>query len=144
MAIYHKTPQDANRITPREEEIPPILPPQPDNIAGSVTGNNKIQDVGKNLWEGEAFAQQRALKRQVGASPVPPPGDGIQQEYGGMFMQPLALKGEIYSQELNKKHTEEKTLAEKHMEQYKAAKTDEEKKEVVMHSELHGDESINN
>jgi len=136
MAIYHKTPQDANRITPREEEIPPILPPQP--------GNNKIQDVGKNLWEGEAFAQQRALKRQVGASPVPPPGDGIQQEYGGMFMQPLALKGEMYSRELNKKHTEEKTLADKHMEQYKSAKTDKEKKEVVMHSELHGDESINN
>jgi len=144
MAIYHKTPQDVNRITPREEQIPPILPPQPDNIAGSVTGNNKIQEVGQNLWEGEAFAQQRALKRQVGASPVPPPGDGIQQEYGGMFMQPLALKGEMYSQELNKKHTEDKSLAEKHMEQYKAAKTDEEKKEVVMHSELHGDESINN
>jgi len=144
MAIYHKTPQDGNRITPREEEIPPILPPQPDNIAGSLTGNNKIQEVGQNLWEGEAFAEQRALKRQVGASPVPPPGDGIQQEYGGMFMQPLALKGEMYSRELNKKHTEDKTLAEKHMEQYKAAKTDKEKKEVVMHSELHGDESINN
>ena len=144
MAIYHKTPQDANRITPREEEIPPILPPQPDNIAGSLTGNNKIQEVGQNLWEGEAFAEQRALKRQVGASPVPPPGDGIQQEYGGMFMQPLALKGEMYSRELNKKHTEEKTLADKHMEQYKSAKTDKEKKEVVMHSELHGDESINN
>jgi len=148
MAIYHRTPQgdpsQAKYDASRKEEIPPILPPSPDNIAGSLTGNNKIQDVGKNLWEGEAFAEQRALKRQVGASPVPPPGDGIQQEYGGMFMQPLALKGEMYSRELNKKHTEEKTLADKHMEQYKSAKTDKEKKEVVMHSELHGDESINN
>ena len=78
----------------RKEEIPPILPPQPDNIAGNLTGNNKIQDVGKNLWEGEAFAEQRALKRQVGASPVPTPGSEF-DEYGGMFAQPLAQRGEI-------------------------------------------------
>jgi len=129
MAIYHKKPQDANRITPREEQIPPILPPQPDNIAGSVTGNNKIQEVGQNLWEGEAFAQQRALKRQVGASPVPPPGDGIQQEYGGMFMQPFAQSGN--------------PVADDHMNYYKSAKTDDERKFLIKHSETHGDEIIN-
>ncbi len=110
MAIYHKTPQDGNRITPREEEIPPILPPQPDNIAGSLTGNNKIQEVGQNLWEGEAFAEQRALKRQVGASPVPPPGDGIQQEYGGMFMQPFAQSGRPYVVNKEKTGTSKDTL----------------------------------
>ena len=98
MALYHRTPpgdsSQAKYNASRKEEIPPILPPQPDNIAGSLTGNNKIQDVGKNLWEGEAFAEQRALKRQVGASPVPTPGSEF-DEYGGMFAQPLAQRGEI-------------------------------------------------
>ena len=98
MALYHRTPpgdsSQAKYNASRKEEIPPILPPQPDNIAGSLTGNNKIQDVGKNLWEGEAFAEQRALKRQVGASPVPTPGSEF-DEYGGMFAQPLAQTGEI-------------------------------------------------
>jgi hypothetical protein len=98
MALYHRTPpgdsSQAKYNASRKEEIPPILPPQPDNIAGNLTGNNKIQDVGKNLWEGEAFAEQRALKRQVGASPVPTPGSEF-DEYGGMFAQPLAQTGEI-------------------------------------------------
>lgn len=97
MAIYHKTtPQGANRITPRPEDggIPPILPPQPDNVAGSLSGNAKAQSLGENLWEGEAFAEQRALKRQVGASPVPTPGSEF-DEYGGMFSQPLAQSGKI-------------------------------------------------
>ncbi len=98
MALYHRTPpgdsSQAKYNASRKEEIPPILPPQPDNIAGNLTGNNKIQDVGKNLWEGEAFAEQRALKRQVGASPVPTPGSEF-DEYGGMFAQPLAQRGEI-------------------------------------------------
>ena len=98
MALYHRTPpgdsSQAKYNASRKEEIPPILPPQPDNIAGSLTGNNKIHDVGKNLWEGEAFAEQRALKRQVGASPVPTPGSEF-DEYGGMFAQPLAQTGEI-------------------------------------------------
>ena len=118
MAIYHKTPKGAllggrpdgpgtvssigqsvmgaNRITPRPEDgaIPPILPPQPDNIAGSLVGNAKAQSLGENLWEGEAFAEQRALKRQVGASPVPTPGSEF-DAYGGMFSQPLAQSGKI-------------------------------------------------
>lgn len=98
MALYHRTPpgdsSQAKYNASRKEEIPPILPPQPDNIAGNLTGNNKIQDVGKNLWEGEAFAEQRALKRQVGASPVPTPGSEF-DEYGGMFAQPLAQTDKI-------------------------------------------------
>ena len=116
MAIYHKTPKGAllggrpdgpgtvssigqsvmgaNRITPRPEDggIPPILPPQPDNVAGSLSGNAKAQSLGENLWEGEAFAEQRALRRQ--AAPVPTPGSEL-DEYGGMFSQPLAQSGKI-------------------------------------------------
>ena len=122
MALYHKTPKGAllggrpeegdiirgsrqgtvssvagaNRITPRPEDggIPPILPPQPDNVAGSLSSNAKAQSLGENLWEGEAFAEQRASKRQVGANPVPIPGSEF-DEYGGMFSQPLAQRGEI-------------------------------------------------
>lgn len=122
MAIYHQTPKGAllggrpeegdiirgsrqgtvssvagaNRITPRPEDggIPPILPPQPDNVAGSLSGNTKAQSLGENLWEGEALAQQRASKRQVGANPVPIPGSEF-DDYGGMFSQPLAQTGEI-------------------------------------------------
>jgi len=95
MAIYHKTtPQGANRITPRPEDggIPPILPPQPDNVAGSLSGNAKAQSLGENLWEGGAFAEQRALRRQ--ATPVSTPGSEL-DEYGGMFSQPLAQSGKI-------------------------------------------------
>ena len=113
MAIYHKTtPQGANRITPKPEDsgIPPILPPQPDNVAGNLTGNNKIQDLGENLWEGEAFAEQRALKRQVGASPVPTPGSEF-DEYGGMFSQPLAQSGEIRA--ANKQRRQDKRARKK-------------------------------
>ena len=82
----------ANRITPRPEDGR-ILPAS-DNVAGSLSGNAKAQSLGENLWEGEAFAEQRALKRQVGASPVPTPGSEF-DEYGGMFAQPLAQSGKI-------------------------------------------------
>lgn len=97
----------ANRITPRPEDggIPPILPPQPDNVAGSLSGNTKAQSLGENLWEGEAFAQQRALKRQVGASPVPTPGSEF-DAYGGMFSQPLAQRGVI--KEANKQRRQDR------------------------------------
>ena len=133
MAIYHQTPKGAllggrpeegdiirgsrqgtvssvagaNRITPRPEDggIPPILPPQPDNVAGSLSGNAKAQSLGENLWEGEAFAEQRSLKRQVGASPVPTPGSEF-DEYGGMFSQPLAQSGEI--REANKQRRQDR------------------------------------
>ena len=113
MAIYHKTtPQGANRITPRPEDggIPPILPPQPDNVAGSLSGNAKAQSLGENLWEGEAFAEQRALKRQVGASPVPTPGSEL-DEYGGMFSQPLAKRGAIKA--ANKQRRQDKRARKK-------------------------------
>ena len=93
----------ANRITPRPEEggIPPVS----DNVAGSLSGNEKAQSLGENLWEGEAFAQQRALKRQVGASPVPTPGSEF-DAYGGMFSQPLAQSGEI--KEANKQRRQDR------------------------------------
>ena len=93
----------ANRITPRPEDGR-ILPAS-DNVAGSLSGNAKAQSLGENLWEGEAFAEQRALKRQVGASPVPTPGSEF-DEYGGMFAQPLAQSGEI--KEANKQRRQDR------------------------------------
>lgn len=91
MAIYHKTPEDVNRITPREDSIPPIMPPNPDNITGSLTNNQIIQDKGKALWQGEEMANQFA-QRQLD-KPVPPPGDPISDQYGAMFNQPFSLIG---------------------------------------------------
>jgi len=131
MAIYHRTLQgdssQAKYDASRKEEIPPILPPSPDNIAGNVSENTRIQEVGQNLWEGGAFAEQRAQRRQLGASPVPPPGDGIEHdEYGTMFAQPLAQSGD--------------PVADDHMNYYKSAKNEDEKRFLIKHSEQHGDE----
>tara|TARA_R110000764_G_scaffold109079_1_gene195107 strand:+ start:66 stop:818 length:753 start_codon:yes stop_codon:yes gene_type:complete len=131
MALYHKTPKGAllggrpeegdiirgsrqgtgssigqsimgaNRITPRPEDggIPPVS----DNVAGSLSSNAKAQSLGENLWEGEAFAEQRALRRQ--AAPVPTPGSEF-DEYGGMFSQPLAQSGKI--KEANKQRRQDR------------------------------------
>ena len=177
----------ANRITPRPEEggIPPVS----GNIAGSLSGNEKAQSLGENLWEGEAFAEQRALKRQVGASPVPTPGSEF-DEYGGMFSQPLAQRGAIKA--ANKQRRQDKrarkkeikkvgvenfsidgyhtgeynkqgvnidnpekrysrknppplnqnsdSVADDHMNYYKSAENEDEKRFLVKHSEQHGDE----
>ena len=44
--------------------------------------NQKIQELGKNLFQGEEFAQQIANKEL--SQPVPPPGSIPQSPYGDM------------------------------------------------------------
>jgi len=87
MAVYHKTPQDYNRDISRPNEIPPIAPPMPDNITGNIGNNFKVQELGKNFFQGEEMANQFAQKQMD--KPVPPPGDAIGEQYGNMFMQPF-------------------------------------------------------
>jgi len=86
----HDSPKDTNRITPREESIPPIPPPNPDNITGNLTNNQIIQDKGKALWQGEEMANQFATRQMD--EPVPPPGDPTGDQYGNMFS-PFSLIG---------------------------------------------------
>ena len=86
----HDSPKDTNRITPREESIPPIPPPNPDNITGNLTNNQIIQDKGKALWQGEQMANQFATRQMD--EPVPPPGDPTGDQYGNMFS-PFSLIG---------------------------------------------------
>ena len=87
MAVYHKTPQDSNRDISRPNEIPPIAPPMPDNITGNIGNNFKVQELGKNFFQGEEMANQFAQKQMD--KPVPPPGDPIGDQLGSMFMQPF-------------------------------------------------------
>ena len=87
MAVYHKTPQDSNRDISRPNEIPPIAPPMPDNITGNIGNNFKVQELGKNFFQGEEMANQFAQKQMD--KPVPPPGDPIGDQLGNMFMQPF-------------------------------------------------------
>ena len=65
------------------QQIPPIAPPQPDNITGNLTNNQIIQDKGKALWQGEQMANQFATRQMD--QPVPPPGDPTGDQYGNMF-----------------------------------------------------------
>ena len=83
MAVYHKTPQDSNRDISRPNEIPPIAPPMPDNITGNIGNNFKVQELGKNFFQGEEMANQFAQKQMD--KPVPPPGDPTGDQYGNMF-----------------------------------------------------------
>jgi len=92
----HDSPKDTNRITPREDSIPPIPPPNPDNITGNLTNNQIIQDKGKALWQGDQFANQYASRPPVDpATPVSPQPDPIGDQYGNMFNPPFAQNGDF-------------------------------------------------
>ena len=83
MAINHNKPQD---------QIPPITPPQPDNITGNLNNNLKVQQLGANLFEGEALAGQEMAKRNLGKPVMPPSPDPMGDQYGMQFNQPFAQK----------------------------------------------------
>jgi hypothetical protein len=79
MAINHNKPQD---------QITPITPPQPDNITGNLNNNLKVQQLGKEMFQGEALAEQFAMRGLD--NPVSPPGNPMGDQLGNMFMQPFA------------------------------------------------------
>ena len=83
MAINHNKPQD---------QIPPIAAPQPDNITGNLNNNLKVQQLGANLFEGEALAGQEMAKRNLGKPVMPPSPDPMGDQYGMQFNQPFAQK----------------------------------------------------
>ncbi len=129
MAIYHKTPQDANRITPRPDEIPPIPAPKPDAVMNNRFANDKIQAMGSEWFQGEEMVAQRNAIKEMRSQPsnLPPTETQSTGDYGDPFMQPLNQNDPGFE----------------HMRYYKSAKTDDERKFLIKHSETHGDEVIN-
>jgi len=63
-----------------------MFPPMPDNISGNAKQNLKLQELGKQFFHGDQFANQYASRPPVDpAMPVPPQPDPIGDQYGNMF-----------------------------------------------------------
>lgn len=86
-AVGSVSPHSHDSSKDSAQPIPPIVPPMPDNITGNIGNNFKIQELGKNFFQGEEMANQFA-QRQID-KPVPSPGDPIGDQLGNMFMQPF-------------------------------------------------------
>ena len=82
-AVGSVSPHSHDNSNENSQQIPPIAPPQPDNITGNLTNNQVIQGKGKALWQGEEMANQFATRQMD--QPVPPPGDPTGDQYGNMF-----------------------------------------------------------
>ena len=67
-----------------------MFPPMPDNISGNAKQNLKLQELGKQFFHGDQFANQYASRPPVDpAVPVPP--NPVNED---MFMQPFSKNGE--------------------------------------------------
>jgi len=61
--------------------VPPV-----GNITGNANQNSKIEEIGKQFFHGDQFANQYASRPPVDpAMPVPPQPDPINDQYGNMF-----------------------------------------------------------
>ncbi len=68
-----------------------MFPPMPDNISGNAKQNLKLQELGKQFFHGDQFANQYASRPPVDpAVPVPP--NPVNEN---MFMQPFSKKGKV-------------------------------------------------
>jgi hypothetical protein len=62
------------------------------NITGNLNNNLKVQELGANLFQGEALAEQEMAKRNLGKPVMPPSPDPMGDQYGMQFNQPFAQK----------------------------------------------------
>ena len=101
MAQRRQAAVNSRRDIPKPDPIIPILPPppNPDNIMNNDNkfANQKMQAVGANLWQGKEMMAQKDAMKQVRSTPVPPPGQNEQGEYGEMF--PSALMNKVSDKE---------------------------------------------
>jgi len=69
------------------------------NITGNLNNNLKVQELGANLFQGEALAEQEMAKRNLGKPVMPPSPDPMGDQYGMQFNQPFAQrkKGKKYT-----------------------------------------------
>ena len=91
-AVGSIAPHSHDSSKDNAQQIPPIAPPQPDNITGNLNNNLKVQQLGANLFEGEALAGQEMAKRNLGKPVMPPSPDPMGDQYGNMFNSPFAQK----------------------------------------------------
>lgn len=103
------------------EPMEPIV--KPDNITGNLNNNQKLQNKGKALWQGQQMADQIA-QRQMD-EPVRPPGNSTTDEYGDMFTQPF-----------NKKEPKYKRVNVQDLEDMGRVKSDKKGKYVVNSDEM--------
>ena len=62
------------------------------NITGNLNNNLKVQQLGADLFQGEALAEQEMAKRNLGKPVMPPSPDPMGDQYGMQFNQPFAQK----------------------------------------------------
>jgi len=62
------------------------------NITGNLNNNLKVQELGANLFQGEALAEQEMAKRNLGKPVMPLSPDPMGDQYGMQFNQPFAQK----------------------------------------------------
>ena len=93
-AVGSVSPHSHDSSKNSAQPIPPITPPMPDNITGNIGNNFKVQELGANLFQGEALAEQEMAKRNLGKPIMPPSPDPVGDELGNMFMQPFSKNGD--------------------------------------------------
>ena len=64
------------------------------NITGNLNNNLKVQQLGADLFQGEALAEQEMAKRNLGKPVMPPSPDPVGDQLGNMFNQPFAQNGD--------------------------------------------------
>ena len=74
------------------------------NITGNLNNNLKVQQLGADLFQGEALAEQEMAKRNLGKPVMPPSPDPMGDQYGNMFNPPFSKKveGKIHQQRPNR------------------------------------------
>jgi hypothetical protein len=65
------------------------------NITGNLNNNLKVQQLGADLFQGEALAEQEMAKRNLGKPVMPPSPDPVGDQLGNMFNQPFAQNGNL-------------------------------------------------
>ena len=90
-AVGSVSPHSHDSSKDNAQPIPPITPPMPDNITGNIGNNFKVQELGKNMFQGEEMANQFA-QRQMDKPVMPPSPDPMGDQYGNMFNQPFSQK----------------------------------------------------
>ena len=91
-AVGSVSPHSHDSSKDNAQPIPPITPPMPDNITGNIGNNFKVQELGKNMFQGEEMANQFA-QRQMDKPVMPPSPDPMGDQYGNMFNPPFSLIG---------------------------------------------------
>ena len=66
------------------------------NITGNLNNNLKVQQLGADLFQGEALAEQEMAKRNLGKPVMPPSLDPMGDQYGNMFNQPFAQTQKVF------------------------------------------------